>query len=87
MLIDRNYLIKRLLSESFERIHSSRRSVWMHNILENGFIGFEKMNDKQLLDYYHHFGLSEPMCDPGQIQIANLDSACVRTTCTDFVKY
>lgn len=46
--MDRETLIQRLIVESMHRIVDRQRTSQLLNMLENGFRGFRKMNDKEL---------------------------------------
>ena len=57
--MDRETLIQRLVIESMHRIVDQQRTSQLLNMLENGFRGFRKMNDKELKMELSRCGLDQ----------------------------
>ncbi len=46
---ERDQLVRSLVIDSVERLRADQLGLWLHTILEDGFIGFANMNEEDLL--------------------------------------
>ena len=53
----REAMIDLLVLDGMENAVSGRRGIWLLSILRDGFAGFAKMSDAQLLDEFSRRGL------------------------------
>lgn len=57
MSMQRESIIEALVLKCVDRIISYRSPVWIHSLLENGFVGFANMRDDELRHACIKYGL------------------------------